>query len=59
MLNTIFLALMKLFLKVIEAEFDKKSGKEIDGLLALTDDRFLFISKKMNIILSITLTLMI
>ncbi|MFC6603901.1 hypothetical protein ACFQDF_24150 [Ectobacillus funiculus] len=35
----------EIILKVIEAEFDKKSGKEIDGLLALTDDRFLFISK--------------
>ncbi|SFD34095.1 excalibur calcium-binding domain-containing protein [Bacillus sp. UNCCL81] len=32
-------------LKSIAAEFDKKSGKEINGILVLTNSRLLFISK--------------
>lgn len=35
----------EIVLKVIEAEFDKKSGKEVDGVLVLTNDRFLFIGE--------------
>ncbi|WP_409300309.1 excalibur calcium-binding domain-containing protein [Peribacillus sp. SCS-155] len=32
-------------LKMIDAEFDKKSGKEVDGLLLLTETQIIFISK--------------
>ncbi|MGU3394079.1 excalibur calcium-binding domain-containing protein [Priestia sp. D51] len=39
------LSLDEIILKVIEAEFDKKSGKEVDGILVLTNYRLLFITK--------------
>ncbi|MDQ0218738.1 hypothetical protein ELQ35_05000 [Peribacillus cavernae] len=32
-------------LKVIEAEFDKKSGNEVNGLLVITNQRFMFFGK--------------
>ncbi|MFJ7931512.1 excalibur calcium-binding domain-containing protein [Peribacillus sp. NPDC096448] len=35
-------------LKVIEAECDKKSGRELDGVFALTTESVLFISKREN-----------
>lgn len=35
----------EIVLKVIEAEFDKKSGKELDGVLILTNYQLLFIGK--------------
>ncbi|MEH7442072.1 excalibur calcium-binding domain-containing protein [Bacillus sp. JJ1122] len=35
-------------LKVIEGELDKRGGKEIDGVIALTDTRVMFISRSEN-----------
>ncbi|EWG10379.1 excalibur calcium-binding domain-containing protein [Cytobacillus firmus] len=35
-------------LKVIEAELNKRGGKEIDGIVALTDTRIMFISRSEN-----------
>lgn len=35
-------------LKAIEGEFDKRGGKELDGVIALTDTRIMFISRSEN-----------
>lgn len=35
-------------MKIIEGELDKRGGKEIDGVVALTDSRIMFISKSEN-----------
>ncbi|MGA5687603.1 excalibur calcium-binding domain-containing protein [Cytobacillus pseudoceanisediminis] len=35
-------------LKIIEGELDKRGGKEVDGIVALTDTRILFISRSEN-----------
>jgi len=43
--NTVLTSTEKI-LKVIEAECDKKSGRELDGVLVLTTESILFISKR-------------
>ena len=47
--NTLLTSTEKI-LKVIEAECDKKSGRELDGVLVLTTESILFISKRENML---------
>ncbi|WNS73690.1 excalibur calcium-binding domain-containing protein [Bacillus sp. DTU_2020_1000418_1_SI_GHA_SEK_038] len=47
--NTIISSTEKV-LKVIEAECDKKSGRELDGVLILTSDSIIFMSKREHMV---------
>ncbi|MGJ7922197.1 excalibur calcium-binding domain-containing protein [Neobacillus sp. LXY-4] len=51
--NTLLTSTEKI-LKIIEAECDKNSGRELDGVLVLTTESFLFLSKSEHIIYKYT-----